>query len=186
MGDPRFATLPNLGWFEPRRWMPTHIVNGLAFGASSTLGVTLTTSGGAAIAKMSATTRGTTAEQRLRAFVEPHDSAYMEIINRQLAGERDYPVVGKILGSVVGKLGIDLAGGLYSVASGALGGAESSAQVFVRDKDEIWRTEAIGKAGQIGKTEPIYVLTYLLVDPYRSSPARAAWILHEQRYPLVE
>jgi hypothetical protein len=134
---------------------------------------------------MTTATRGTTSESRLKAFDESRDRAYMESINRQLAGERDYPVVGKLLGAVVGKLGIDLAGALYSAASSLLGSSDTSAHVFVRDKDEIWRTEAIGLAGPQGRATPTYVITYLLVDPFRSAPARAAWILHEQRYPLV-
>lgn len=188
MAEPdKFATLPNLGWWESRRWLPTHIISGFTAGATSALGIQITISGGKSGATRTPYTRGTTAEQRLKAFAEVQDGALMQLINRQLAGEKDYPVVASALGLAVGRLGIDFAAALYSMASGQLGKAEKSAHVFLRDGDEIWRTEAIGKRGKPGtKGEPIYVASYLLVDPYRTdNTSRAAWILHEESYPLL-
>lgn len=185
MADPRLNKLPNLGWFDSKRWLPTHIVAGLAQGAWSTIGVTLTIESGKPVAKLGPAIRGTSGSQKLRSFDEAKDSAFMLTLNRQLAGEKDYPMVGKILGTVVGKLGIDFASVLYSTANSVLGRAEKSLHVFVRDKDEIWRTEAIGKFGQPGQAVPTYIMTYLLIDPFRSGDPRSAWILHEQQYPLV-
>jgi hypothetical protein len=188
MAEPdKFATLPNLGWFEPRRWLPTSIVSGFTVGSTSALGIQIAVSGGKTAAQRTPSTRGTTAEQKLRSFSERQDGALMELLNRQLAGERDFPAIGSALGAILGKLGIDFASALYSAANSLIGKTEKSAHVFVRDGDEIWRTEAIGKQGMLGtQGEPVYVATYLLVDPYRTNNrSRAAWILHEERYPLV-
>jgi hypothetical protein len=41
-------------------------------------------------------------------------------LNRQLAGEKDFPVVAKLLGAAIGKLGVDFPSLLYSTVSGQL------------------------------------------------------------------
>jgi hypothetical protein len=182
MGD--LGQLPSLGWFQSGRWLPDSIVSGLCAGAQSGLGVALDRDGGSWIAKRTpATGARTKSEQKVRTLREDKDADMIRVLNRQLAGEKDFPVVSKLLGAAIGKLGIDFASMLYSTVSGQLNSQKSS-HIFARDGDEIWRAEAVGRM-QVGNTmKPVYVLTLLLVDPFRSNPTRAAWILHEQRYDL--
>lgn len=182
MGD--LGQLPGLGWFQSGRWLPSSIVGGLSGGTPSGLGIALDSVAGSWVAKRTATTgTRTRAEQKLRTLREDKDADMIRMLNRQLAGEKDFPVVSKILGAAIGKMGIDFASMLYSTVSGQLNSRKSS-HIFARDGDEIWRAEAVGRA-QIGSSmKPVYVVTLLLVDPFRSNPTRAAWILHEQRYDL--
>jgi hypothetical protein len=176
--------LPSLGWFQSGRWLPTNIVEGLAAGTPSGLGIGWNKSGGNWVANRTAATGSRTkSEQKLRTLREDKDGDMIRVLNRQLAGEKDFPVVSKILGAAIGKLGIDFASLLYSTVSGQLN-SKKSAHVFARDGDEIWRAEAVGRV-QVGSSmKPVYVVTLLLVDPFRSTPTRAAWILHEQRFDL--
>lgn len=180
------SQLPDLGWFEPRRWLPTDLVAGITTGKSSALGIQFEYEAGTMVARRTpAVGPRTKADQLLKRFEEPKDCDFMNRLNRRLAGEIGYPVLAKALGGAIGKLGIDYATALFKAAQALAGATEKSGHVFFRDRDEIWRVEAIGRAGTDGSKQPVYVTTLLLVDPFRSSPTRGAWILHEQRYKLV-
>jgi hypothetical protein len=141
----------------------------------------MTTTAGKPAVKLSTRVAGRTrAEQKLRTFSEDRDRTLITSINRYLAGEKEHPVVAKVVGGVVGKLGIDYAAAVFSAVSGAAS-VQRSSYVFIRDQDELWRVELLGKAQGV----PTYVASYLLVDPFRSIKTRAAWVIHEQRFPLV-
>lgn len=115
---------------------------------------------------------------------DPVHQNFMRALNVELMGGRSYPVLEAVLGTVVGAA----SGGAGLIFAGVTLGVSLSrreSDVLARAGDELWAVEEIGKQG----TDPVHIMSYLLVDPFRSRAAQNqrhnGWLLHESRTPLV-
>jgi hypothetical protein len=82
--------------------MPTGFVAGFGVGVTSKLGIGMDISGGKTSAKLLPTTQGTAGMQRIKTYDEGRDGALMLSLNRQLAGEKDFPLVGTVISHLIG------------------------------------------------------------------------------------
>lgn len=124
--------------------------------------------------------------QLLFTFSEHHmtrDTHMVRALNTQLGGGRQYPVWEGIVG-MFGNLA-------YSVVSTGISAARqrASRDVRVRQDDQIWVIEMVGKQA-VGTTVQLKHVVYLwLVDVPRGGTAGRggsnAWMLMERRYDLV-
>jgi hypothetical protein len=110
------------------------------------------------------------------------DRRMLQLLNTQLGGGRQYPLVEFAVGQF---------GGLpYSVLSQAISSARTRRErdVRVREDDEIWVVEMVGRESPI-RPELKHVHYLWLVDVPRGgragSPGANAWILMEERHELV-
>jgi len=103
---------------------------------------------------------------------------FMQSLNEDLSGGKDYPIVKGALGLLTG----GVAGVLFSLFDTAMSAARSPKQLQAREGDEIWQLERIGRSG--GRL--VHVEYFLLVDPFRKADRSVpcAWSIHEGRLEL--
>lgn len=108
----------------------------------------------------------------------------IQILNRELLGGQNYPILTTMLGGLAGMASVG-AGLVFSAAAAGLDAARPVHQVLVRDGDEVWHVEEIGKEKNGSQQKPVYVSSFFIVDPYRRHSATKGWLIHEDRYELI-
>ena len=111
-------------------------------------------------------------------------SHLLPLLNVELSGGQEYPVLTALLGAASGPVS---GGGalLFSAATVGIDIAKPDHRILARKGDEIWHVEEIGKVLQNGRCVPVYVSSFFVVDPYRAHFSPKGWLIHEERQNLT-
>lgn len=108
----------------------------------------------------------------------------LPLLNTELSGGQDYPVLTALLGAASGPIS---GGGalLFSAATVGIDMAKPDHRILARKGDEIWHVEEFGKASRNGQDVPVYISSFFVVDPYRAHFSPKGWLIHEERRDLT-
>jgi len=122
-----------------------------------------------------------TASRRLMTFQAERSGVLTEMLNTELLGGEQYPILSFVLGTATGVN--PLAGFVFSVATTALSLNQTAQRILARRGDELWQVEQIGRTGR----DVVHVGAYFLYDPFRNSAFRSGngWLIHEERTVLT-
>lgn len=104
----------------------------------------------------------------------------IKLLNKELSGGEDYPILTAALGTVAGIASFG-AGLIFTAATTAISTGKQTYGVLARPGDEVWHVEQIGKVGN----KAVHVSSYLLGDPYRGNTSCKGWLIHEERKDVV-
>ena len=127
---------------------------------------------------------GRHARQKVIALPPVEEDNFTHRLNTALLGGSNYPVLSAASSIVVGTAS-GLAGLFFTIGTTALSVASFSQRILARGGDEVWQVEEIGKSYSNGKAVATHVLSYFLVDPFRTQSTRKAWLIHEERRPIT-
>ena len=123
-------------------------------------------------------------KRKIRALGYGDATHLLPLLNKELSGGQNYPVLTAMLGAAAGPIS---GGGslLFSAATTGIDLAKPEHRIIARKGDEIWHVEEFGKVTKDGQVLPIYVSSFFIVDPYRAHFAPKGWLIHEERNELV-
>ncbi|MCW8127385.1 hypothetical protein [Microbulbifer halophilus] len=127
---------------------------------------------------------GRHARQKVITLPQVVEDNFTHRLNTALLGGSNYPVLSAASSIVVGTAS-SIAGLFFTIGTTALSIGNFSQRILARGGDEIWQVEEIGKSNNNGKTVATHVLSYFLVDPFRTQNTRKAWLIHEQRQSIT-
>ena len=130
------------------------------------------------------------ASQKVMTFT-PENAAggqknFTGMVNDELLGGDDYPVLTGVLSILIGAVSAG-AGIAFTVVTTALATQKTVQRILVREGDELWLTELVGKAREGNDTKVYHASYFWIVDPYRKVGGRDGYavIVHEDRDELV-
>lgn len=182
------ATLPPLSQ-SSGKWLPSYVVEGLktGLGRSANPNELVQFRTGQNIRDQFYVIRPGVDASRTNAyrrFVMEFGGArvsYMRSLNRELLGGEDYPVTMALLGIATGAVSAG-AGALFSLATAVVSDAKPKQSIQVRDGDQLWQIEQLGKANG----EIIHSSCFVVVDPLRKEKNLIhSWVIHERRNEVV-
>lgn len=128
--------------------------------------------------------QGQVSIRKVKTFLQGGNQYEINCLNAALLGGKDYPVLTAVLGTAAGVASFN-AGLLFTAATTAISLAKKNKRILARAGDEIWHSEEIGKIRNGVAYKPIYVSSFLLVDPFRFSSHTKGWLIHEERFELT-
>jgi hypothetical protein len=111
---------------------------------------------------------------------------FSAMVNDALLGGNDYPVLTGVADILTGMVSGG-AGLAWTILSTAIATQRTIQRVLVREGDELWLTEFVGKVKNGSSYEVHHAAYYWIVDPYRKIDKKVGYavVVHEDRDELV-
>jgi hypothetical protein len=104
------------------------------------------------------------------------------MVNDALMGGKEHPVLMGVFGLLIGKSS-PVSGLAWSIVTTALESQKTTHRVLVREGDELWQTELVGKKGEV----VYHSKMHWIVDPFRIINGKQGFaiVIHEDRKELT-